>query len=411
MKAEAKAAKMTGEKLAPERAATLPDIAAFSDDKLPGMPMLSRTDTGGSLPPYATRPNTPGGIELSNMNRVGLARTETNGSSGSNASYAPTVPLVSAAADMGYGPVPSQAPGMMPPRPGTAMSQRSQASGMVPPQRPGTAVSQRSLTSRPGAGPQAGMGVGNQYGYGNSQPGSQQPMGPMGPTAPPTIHELASASVAPGESAARNLGQPTVPQLSSDPRSRRDLGPSNSQRSLGSGSVASAGTSAFDIPQGPQMQAMRAPPRQHHQPLNPDTRRQSPHENNPYERQPSPEQYGGARRPPIRSATAGPMPSAGPLYPVQRSATGPVPNRSATTDPYQQRQGPPQDGVFAPIQRSNTGEEFSNGRWVPPSQRNNANYNTANEFSGGRWVPPSQRNNARPYDLEAQYNERARYQY
>ncbi|KAJ3481374.1 hypothetical protein NLG97_g7836 [Lecanicillium saksenae] len=51
MKAEAKAAKMTGEKLQPERAATLPDIAAFADDKLPGMPMLSRTDTARQMDP------------------------------------------------------------------------------------------------------------------------------------------------------------------------------------------------------------------------------------------------------------------------------------------------------------------------------------------------------------------------
>ncbi|KAJ2967363.1 hypothetical protein NQ176_g9695 [Zarea fungicola] len=91
IKAEAKAAKMTGEKMMPERSATLPDIAALSHDKLPGMPMpaLNRTDTGATLPAYSTRPNTPGGIELSNMNRSGLSRAETNGSN-----YSQGIPLV-----------------------------------------------------------------------------------------------------------------------------------------------------------------------------------------------------------------------------------------------------------------------------------------------------------------------------
>lgn len=501
MKAEAKAAKMTGEKFQLERAATLPDIVALGDEnKLPGMPMLNRADTGQTLPPYASRPNTPGGIELSNMSRAaGVHRTGTNGSS---SSFGANVPLMSAAADMGYGPAsqpPNVPPGMVPPRPGTAMSQRSQAPsmapgmarGMVPPQRPGTAMSQRSQAPsmapsvapgmspgmapgmappqrpgtaasqrgpagpipRPGTSTSQRAGMGNPYGYSNAptpqQPGPMPPTMPpqaalayssTGPSAAPTIPNIGlGPTPAPGADAARTLGQPTLPHVVSAESVNQDgLGPSNSQRSMGSHSVSSIGASTLDgfenelsnrpgassVP--PHMQGMQQPPVQKlYQAYNPNARRQSPPADNPYRRQPSPEQYAAPVPPPARSATAGPTPS-GPLYPVQRSLTGPGPTRAATFDNYQQ-QGPPQNASFAPIQRSNTGEEFQNGRWVPPSQRNandefdngrwvppsqrNAGGNATNEFDNGRWVPPSQRNNPNSYDVEAQYNERERYQY
>lgn len=443
MKAEAKAAKMTGEKLQPERAATLPDIAVFADDKLPGMPMLSRTGTGSTLPAYQTRPNTPGGIELSNMNRNVLTRSETNGS---NSSYSPSLPLVGAAADMGYGPAPSLPPMMPPQRPGTAMSQHSQMSGMMPPQRPGTAMSQRGpapgmMPQRPGTAmsqrsqaPRPGMS--NQYPYGNAptpQPGMQRPMGPMGSPAPPsaalaysgpggapTIPGIALGPMpAPGEESARDLGRPTLPQFgSTDSTAQYGLGPSNSQRSVGALSVSSMGDSTVDgsehgFPQGatyptPPAQSMAAPAQKQYQAYNPSMRKQIPPGTNPYRTEPSPAQYGNQMPPPIRSATAGPAPSGSPMYPMQRSATGPMPGRAATTDPYRQQGPPPPNGPFAPIQRSNTGEDFANGRWIPPSQRNNVGDEFANN---GRWVPPSQRQNPQSYDVEAQYNERQRYQY
>ncbi|KAJ6787303.1 hypothetical protein PWT90_07618 [Aphanocladium album] len=436
MKAEAKAAKMTGEKLQPERAATLPDIATFADDKLLGMPMLSRTDTGGTLPAYQTRPNTPGGIELSNMSRHALTRSETNGS---NSSYSPTVPLVGAAADMGYGPTPSLPPMMPPQRPGTAMSQRSQMSGMMPPQRPGTAMSQRGpapgmLPQRPGTAMSqhsqvSRPGMGNQYPYGNAptpRPGMQRPMGPMGTPAPPpaalgypspgpggapTIPGIALGPMpAPGEESARGLGQPSLPQFATaNSNAQHGLGPSNSQRSVGAHSVSSMGDSTVDgsehgFPQGAANAATAPAPKQY-QPYNPNAARQNPPAANPYRREPSPEQYGNRLPPPVRSATTGPAPPGGPIYPVQRSATGPVPARAATADPYRQQYPGQQNAQFAPIQRSNTGEEFSNGHWIPPSQRSNA----GGEFANGRWVPPSQRNNPQSYDVEAQYNERHQY--
>ncbi|OAA78995.1 hypothetical protein LEL_02481 [Akanthomyces lecanii RCEF 1005] len=383
MKAEAKYYKVTGEKLQPERAATLPDIA-LADDKLPGMPMLNRADTGSTLPGYQTRPSTPGGIELSSMNRAALARSETNGS---DSSYSPNVPLMSAAADMGYGPAPIQPPMIPPQRPGTAMSQRSQASGVMPLQRPGTAMSQRGpapgmLPQRPGTAnsqhSQASRaGTGTQYPYGNAptpRPGMQRPTGPGGG---PSIPGAALGS---------------MPVLGEE-SSRFGLGPSNSQRSVGSHSVSSMGESVdgseHAFRQGaanaaPQ-RGMQAPSQKQFRPYNPNVRPQSPAAGNPY----SAEQYGNPMLPPVRSATMGSALPSGPLYPAQRSVTGPVPVRAATTDPYFQRGPPAQNAPFAPIQRSNTGEEFANGRWVPPSQRNNP----------------------QAYDLEAQFNNGQRYQY
>lgn len=374
MKAEAKYYKVTGEKLQPERAATLPDIA-LADDKLPGMPMLNRADTGSTLPAYQTRPSTPGGIELSNMNRAALTRSETNGS---ESSYSPNVPLMSAAADMGYGPASTQPPMIPPQRPGTAMSQRSQASGIMPLQRPGTAMSQRGpapgmMPQRPGTAnsqhsqaSRAGMGA--QYPYGNTptpRPGMQRPMGP--PPGP-------------------------MPALGEE-SSRFGLGPSNSQRSVGSHSVSSMGESvdgsehAFrqGAAHAAPLQGMHAPSQKQFRPYNPNVTTQGPAAANPY----SAEQYENSMSPPVRSATMGPAPPSGPMYPAQRSVTGPVPVRAATTDPYFQRGPSAQNAPFAPIQRSNTGQEFANGRWVPPSQRNNP----------------------QAYDLEAQFNNGQRYQY
>ncbi|TQV98122.1 pheromone-regulated membrane protein [Cordyceps javanica] len=355
-KAEAKAAKMTGEKLQPERAATLPDVV-LGDDKLQLMPTLNRADTGGTLPAYSTRPNTPGGIELSNINRSALSRSGTNTS---NSNYSPTVPLMSAAADMGYSPVLTQSPVLQPQRPGTAMSQRSQMSGMAPiqrpgtanshrgpapgmmPQRPGTAMSQHSQISRPGTA--------NQYAYGNA------------PSPMPVLGE-----------------EPTLPQLR----------PSNSQRSVGSHAGSRFGPSENGseqvFRQAVTNAASQAQPSQtQYQAYNPNGGQQRPPARSPY----TAEQYGNPRSP-IRSATTGSTPAGAPMYPAQRSVTGPLPSRAATTDPYFRQGPPPQDASFAPIQNSNTGNELANGTWVPPSQRSN---------------PQS-------YDLEAQYNEGRRNQY
>ncbi|OAQ99863.1 hypothetical protein LLEC1_07440 [Akanthomyces lecanii] len=374
MKAEAEYAKVTGEKLQPERAATLPDIA-LADDKLPDMPMLNRADTGSTLPPYQTRPNTPGGIELSSMNRAALTRSETNGS---DFSFSPNVPLLGAAAEIGYGPAPTQ-PHMIPPqRPGTAMSQRSQASGIMPLQRPGAAMSQRGLGTANSQHSQASRaGMGAQYPYGNAptpRPGMQRPMGPGADPSTPGVG-LGSMLV---------LGEGSA---------RFGLGPSNSQRSIGSHSVSSMGESAdgseHAFHQGAAnaaaQQGIHAPSQKQFRPYNPNVRTQGPAAGNPY----FAEQYGNSMLPPVRSATLGSAPPSGSMYPAQRSATGPVPVRAATTDPYFQRGPSAQNAPFAPVQRSNTGEEFANGCWVPPSQRNNP----------------------QAYDLEAQFNNGQRHQY
>ncbi|KAK8143094.1 hypothetical protein G3M48_007727 [Beauveria asiatica] len=367
IKAEAKVAKMTGEKLQPERAATLPDISALAGDKLEAMPTLNRADTGNTLPVYQSRPSTPGGIELSNMNRTALTRTGTNGS---NSSYSPSVPLISAAADIGYGgPIhtPMMQPqrpgtagslrgpglGMIPQRPGTAMSQRGPDFGMIP-QRSGTVTSQHSQASRPGTG--------NQYPFSNA------------PTPMPLL----------GEEPRHGLGQSALPGLSfAEPTAQYPLRPSNSQRSVGSRSVSSTGESLDGFEpryrQGFTNATAQAQPPEY-RPYNPSAQWQISPAENPYSAEP----YGTPTPPPIRSATTGPAPPGGPMYSAQRSVTAPVPVRAATSDPYFQR-----DASFAPIQRSNTGDEFANGSWVPPSQRGNP----------------------QPYDLEAQFNERPKYQY
>ncbi|SPO04956.1 uncharacterized protein DNG_07641 [Cephalotrichum gorgonifer] len=74
MKAEYKSErKGPGEKPSLGRQATLPTIPdlgpGLGGDKLPEMPSLSRADTFSSLPPYASRPGTPGSIELNAMDQ------------------------------------------------------------------------------------------------------------------------------------------------------------------------------------------------------------------------------------------------------------------------------------------------------------------------------------------------------
>lgn len=104
IRAEFKNAKVTGEKPRLDRTATLPDIGAFNEDKLPSMPMLGRNDTMVTLPAYSSRPGTPGGMD---QKRPIPSRTATMASS---ASYSSRAPLVGASSDMGYGRSASPAP-------------------------------------------------------------------------------------------------------------------------------------------------------------------------------------------------------------------------------------------------------------------------------------------------------------
>lgn len=117
LRADAKAVKK-GEKPA-GRQATLPTLFnQETDDKLPQMPMMNRTDTMATLPVYSSRPGTPSSQELPafeldrlEQKRPFPNRTITGSSALSNTSFASNAPLMSNAGDMGYGrsasPVPS----------------------------------------------------------------------------------------------------------------------------------------------------------------------------------------------------------------------------------------------------------------------------------------------------------------
>lgn len=457
MKADAKAARMFGEKPELHRAATLPDIGLAKEDNLPEMPSLARTDTGGTLPPYASRPSSPGGIELSNLER-GRSHART-GTMGSN--YSVRAPLISAAADMGYDRSASPAPSLPRVEPG------------MPPQRPGTAASQRSFSQRPGAGPNMrpapGPGPGPAHAYANSgaslppsrlgsvapmsaTPGPQGPRGPerpgygppgarpglssYGPTATPTVPPVGLGPVqTPDDKYAQNLGQPTVPDLgnfgSAAPGAQQPtipnisgatgyqqrLAPSNSQRSTetsGSATHASSPSGPSvggSIRQNENASLMRPPrdatgtplahgyngaSRQPNGPPQPQAGRQyEPY--NPNARRPSPvsssDSQSGGSQPQRYQTPAGQPP-----YQPTRSATGPVPPRGA---PMQ----PPQRSMTGPIQGPGANPS-NNYQRPPPSQGMQAQP----EFSStGRWIPPSQRNNPYAYDMEAQPDDRYRW--
>ncbi|KAL8392910.1 hypothetical protein RB595_002920 [Gaeumannomyces hyphopodioides] len=135
-KAEFKAAKKAGERPPEELKATLPDIG---DDKLPAMPVLSRSDTMATLPAYSSRPGTPGDYELSQFSektRMPPSRTATMSSSVSS-----RAPLIGTAAEFGRSASPAPTlPNMdlnnyPPVRPGTASSMRGY--GAPPPGRMG----------------------------------------------------------------------------------------------------------------------------------------------------------------------------------------------------------------------------------------------------------------------------------
>ncbi|ROV90192.1 hypothetical protein VSDG_08806 [Cytospora chrysosperma] len=98
-RAELRAAKKTGEMPAGERKATLPKLMPPSEEKFPGMPMISRNDTMATLPVYTSRPATPNGgggqgFELNKMpvlNRTGTGTSTTSS----------RAPLLQSGADMG----------------------------------------------------------------------------------------------------------------------------------------------------------------------------------------------------------------------------------------------------------------------------------------------------------------------
>lgn len=155
---ELKAAKKNGGMPIFDRTATLPTLPNImpapsvtpmqgpksgKEDSLPEMPMLRRADTGTTLPPYTSRPSSPGGIEMNMMNqkRPAPARTGTMGSSATGRSYASDASLLASAADMGRGRPASPVPTVP-----------DVGSEYLPPPGPTTPVSQRTFGSRPGMG-------------------------------------------------------------------------------------------------------------------------------------------------------------------------------------------------------------------------------------------------------------------
>lgn len=103
LKAEARAARGTGEKPSLGRQATLPtipDVGPMGDDKLPEMPSLQRAETFATLPPYVSRPGTPGGgIELGAMEQK--RPVPSRAGTGASQPYSTRAGLVANASDMG----------------------------------------------------------------------------------------------------------------------------------------------------------------------------------------------------------------------------------------------------------------------------------------------------------------------
>ncbi|KAH7151895.1 hypothetical protein B0J13DRAFT_437677 [Dactylonectria estremocensis] len=283
LRAGVKAAKRAGEKPPLDRVATLPtlpNLGPADDDKIPSMPMLGRNDTMMTLPPYTSRPGTPGGVELSNMDQKrappypARPAPSRSGTMASNASYSSRAPLVAAASEMGYGRSPSptsQVPGM--------------DLGNYPPSRPTAAGSHGNYD--------------NYDNYGHYGP--QAPLRPMLSTSsmnrftetPGPMHSEAMPFPPPGRApSARpfdNHAQPGASFVSSP--------------------VSVPGLRSYDA-------------------YSPDGRA-SP--------EPTPNsQFDGQQRPmnqPMRSAT-GPFPPREPQYPPQRNMTAPMPSLPAAGEHF-----------------------------------------------------------------------------
>lgn len=107
LRAEAEVARKQGfEPPKLSRQATLPTLPDIGEpDKLPEMPQLDRNPTNATLPPYTSRPGSPGSIELGALDRKQPpmpSRRGTSTTTTSSNTYAPEAPLVGNASDMGY---------------------------------------------------------------------------------------------------------------------------------------------------------------------------------------------------------------------------------------------------------------------------------------------------------------------
>jgi hypothetical protein len=208
-KAELKSAKKNGGDRPISMKATLPNVE-LDQDKLPEMPVLHRNDTIATLPPYTSRPGTPGSIELSALDqkRPLPARTATAASSASQ--YSSQASLLSGAADFGITRTASPAPTL----PHVDLNN-------YPPMRTGTSNSNRSF-----GGPQLNRMPTN--GSLASSRGNYQDQPPFSqsnnmPAMPPAVRSQGN-----GPNGYRNPGRP---ELAEYPNGRSSPAPSvNSYR-------------------------------------------------------------------------------------------------------------------------------------------------------------------------------------
>ncbi|KHN99161.1 pheromone-regulated membrane protein [Metarhizium album ARSEF 1941] len=151
-RAELEYAKRTGEKVSHhDRAATLPTLPGVPhnvDDSLPRMPTMGQDERTAVVPVYTYGHGSSGNTELGPMD--GRRPMQRTGTSTSGSSHSSRAPLMSSAADVGYGPSYSSA-SVLPPRSSPSNSQQSFSSG-----RPGyghatigSGIPLRTITASP----------------------------------------------------------------------------------------------------------------------------------------------------------------------------------------------------------------------------------------------------------------------
>jgi hypothetical protein len=302
MKAEFRAAKKNGEKLPPGRQATLPTLPNVEtpggEDKLPQMPTLHRNDTMTTLPPYTSRPGTPGSFELNSLDQKRPMPVRT-GTMSSAASYSSRAPLMSSASEMGLATPSSPAPSVP----------SLDHSAYPPPLRPGTSNSQRSLANRP---PIGRMGThGSQSSF--SSLNRTQAHGPQGSTS--SFGGLYTESPA---TFSTETMPPFPPPVRSPTARTMDSyrGPRDNYSMNGRPSPTTRAT-YDDYSDGRSSPAPSA--------------YSSRGGGGGLPRNPAP--MNGSGHQPMRSATNPVLPR-GPQYPPQRNMTAPVPPRQQTGDDY-----------------------------------------------------------------------------
>lgn len=345
-KGQYKAARMNTEKPELARAATLPtlpNIDVGKEDSLPTMPVLGRTETNTTLPPYTSRPASPGNFELSNLDRKRPVPSR-SGTMASNTSYSSNAPLIGGAADMGYGRSASPVPTL----PDIDLS-------MLPPQRPGTSNSQRGFGPRPG--------LEHMNSNSNSSlrtPVTESPIG-MNNDRPPFSGPIRS----------------------------------NTSRTMDS-----YGMDSYSQP-GPDYSARQPqPPTRQYGAYNPEGR-SSPAPSRPYDA------YGQNNQPPYqpsRSAT-GPVPPRGPQYipQPQRNMTAPMPPRGPGSN-FSERPLTPQGTRGPPQNFGGPGGNFSERPSTPQGTRGAPqNFGGPGTPQGQRGPP---RGAPYGYDVESQWDGR-----